>query len=323
MSQSWIPSIGLSTLLLGVGGMGATVPSRPLARASGVCLDVHSLDRRSVEHVLDLGIRCIRWTLYWSLWQDPLYRREWEQGLDRAIRAGLDPLVVVHQPPFGNFAQREAVYQAFARFMKDRVAEFPRVRAWQLWNEMDVTFTDVFGAGHPEVSLRQRGLLYAEMLRLTYPAIKKGNPNALVVTGGIASDLDGGFLEGLYEGNAEFDVLAIHTYGFPLVDAFRQRGLKVRRIMRSHGDKRPLWNTEFGLERTSIPRYSELTPAQVDSVHLTAWRTSIEENRRARIYDRIYGYVLQEGKDLGFGLIRPDDSPRPAYLWLKTWSRLP
>jgi len=212
-----------------------------------------------------------------------------------------------------------AVYREFASFMAERVAEFPQVQAWQLWNEMDVAFTPVFGAGRPEVSFRERGRLYSEMLRQAYPAIKQSNPNALVVVGGIASDIDGGFLEGLYEAGAQYDVLALHTYGFPLELAFRERGTVARRVMQRHHDTRPLWNTEFGLERTVIPGYSRLTAAQTDSLHLAAWRASLEANAHNRLYDRVYGYVLSEGTDLGFGLIRLDGSERPAYVWLKSW----
>jgi hypothetical protein len=286
-----------------------------------VGVGVHRLDQPSVTHIVDLGIRHVRYTLYWSLWNDPAYRLEWERDLQRALQAGLDPLIVVHQAPFGDFQNRDLVYQAFAQFMEERAAQFPAVRAWQLWNEMDESFTDVFGAGHPEVPLRRRGQLYAQMLRLAYPAVKRGNPDALVVTGGIASPVDAGFLEGLYDLNAPYDVLAIHTYGYPLSLAFGERGRATRRIMASHGDKRPLWNTEFGLESAVIPAGQPLMPAQVDTVHLEAWKTSIEANFSAPMYDRIYGHVLAEGKDLGFALVRVDGSTRPAYQWLRSWMR--
>jgi hypothetical protein len=226
---------------------------------------------------------------------------------------------VVHQAPAGDFASRNLVYRSFAQFMEARVAEFPQVPAWQLWNEMDVAFTDLFGAGRSDVSMRQRGRYYAEMLKLAYPAIKRGNPKALVVTGGLASAIDGGFLEGMYDLQAPYDVLAIHTYGFPLALPFQSRGQTAWRIVKNHADHRPVWNTEFGLERAVIPENWKLTRAQVDSAQLEAWRTSVEGNAREHLYDRIYGYVLAEGKDLGFDLIRVDGSPRPAYQWLRAW----
>jgi hypothetical protein len=282
---------------------------------------VHRLDAASVGHIRDLGLRHIRYTLYWSLWNDQAYRLQWEHDLARALRAGLDPLVVVHQAPFGSYRDRERVYRAFAQFMEHQAAQFPGVRAWQLWNEMDESFTDVFGAGHPEISLRKRGRLYGQMLKLAYPAIKRGNPAALVVTGGIASAIDGGFIQGLYDVMAPYDVLAIHTYGYPLSLPFVERGRAARRILAAHGDQRPLWNTEFGLESAIIARPPPLTPAQVDGAQMLAWKSCIEENNRAAVYDRIYGHVLAEGNDLGFGLIRADGSLRPAYRWLRSWAR--
>ena len=304
-------------MLVGVGlGLVAIFNRAPL-----VGVGVHRLDQQSVAYIRDLGVQHIRYTLYWSLWNDPAYRQEWERDLQRALHAGLVPLIVVHQPPFGDYQHRDLVYQAFARFMEERAAQFPAVRAWQLWNEMDEAFTDVFGAGHPEVSLRQRGQLYAEMLKLAYPAIKRGNPDALVVTGGIASPVDSGFLQGLYDRNAPYDVLAIHTYGYPLALAFGARGRAARRILAAHGDRRPLWNTEFGLEGAVIAAPPPLRPAQVDGAQLVAWKSCIEANNSARLYDRIYGHVLAEGKDLGFSLIRVDGSTRPAYRWLRGWMR--
>jgi hypothetical protein len=288
-------------------------------RAAEIGIAVQRLDQRSIAQVADLGLRHIRYTLYWSLWSQANYRRDWERSLQLALQAGLDPLVVVHQSPAGDFSSRNMVYRSFAEFMEARAAEFPRVRAWQLWNEMDVGFTDLFGAGRSGISMRQRGHYYAEMLKLAYPAIKRGNPKALVVTGGLASAIDGGFLEGMYDQQAPYDVLAIHTYGFPLALPFQSRGRTAWRIRQDHADQRPMWNTEFGLERAVIPGNWRLTPAQIDSAQLEAWRTSVEGNARDHLYDRIYGYVLAEGKDLGFDLIRVDGSPRPAYLWLRSW----
>jgi hypothetical protein len=285
-----------------------------------VGIGIHRLDRQSVEQVERLGISHVRYTLYWSLWHDENYRREWKQGISRAVQAGLDPLVVVHQSPFEGLQNRTQVYRLFAQFMHARAAEFPQVHTWQLWNEMDIAFTEVFGAGHPEISLRQRGLWYAEMLKLAYPAIKRGNPDALVVTGGIASPIAAGFLDGLYDAGASYDVLAIHTYGFPLATTFEARGAEARRIMRSHDDNRPLWNTEFGLEIGAIPNAAGLSRSQVDSIQLDAWRTSVAGNAHEHIFERIYGYVLSEGHDDGYDLVRMDGSERPAYTWLRSWT---
>ena len=99
------------------------------------------------------------------------------------------------------------------------------------------------------------------------------------------------------------------------------RGQAARRLMALHHDRRPLWNTEFGLERAVIPGHQHLTGSQTDSIQLVAWRSVLEANAHERLYDRVYGYVLAEGQDLGFGLVRGDGSARPVYWWLKGWTQ--
>jgi hypothetical protein len=290
-------------------------------RTDRVGVGAHVLDDESVARLVDLGVRHVRTTLYWSEWSDPAYRQGFTRDLRRALAAGLEPLVVIHQPPFGSYAERDRVYPEFARFIAARAAEFPEVRYWQLWNEMDLGFTDVFGAGRPEVSMHQRGRHYAEMLAIAYPALKTANPSAIVVTGGIASDIDGGFLQGMYHGAARYDVLAIHSYGFPVSIPFRERGVRATAIMRANGDDRPLWNTEFGMEAAVVAPGWPATPADIDRYHLDAWRESILANDRERIYARVYGHVLRQAGDLSHDLVRTDGSPRPAYTWLRGWLR--
>jgi hypothetical protein len=299
----------------------ATMSAVAADRAGSIGVGSHALDDSSIAHLRALGVRHVRTTLYWNHWGDPAYRRDFAAGLRRAAAAGLEPLVVVHQQPSGGYAERRRVYREFASFMAARAAEFPQVRYWQLWNEMDVAFTDVFGASRAEVGMRERGRNYAEMLRLAYPAIKRANPRAVVVTGGIASGINDGFLEGMYAGRAEYDVLAIHSYGFPVWPMFRQRGLEARAVMRRNGDDRPLWNTEFGMENTIVPPGWSTRRADIDRYHLDAWRSSVEGNQREGLYDRIYGHVLRQGGDLSYDLVRSDGSPRPAYTWLRSWLR--
>lgn len=290
------------------------------ADPDGVGVGAHELTEQSVRRLRDLGVRHVRTTLYWGLWvDDAAYRGRFVRGIERALEAGIEPLVVVHQQPSGGYADRERVYRAFASFLAARADQLRGVRYWQLWNEMDVAFTDVFGAGREDVRLRERGRNYAHMLDLAYPAIKRANPNAVVVTGGIASELGGGFLQGMYDGNAQYDVLAVHSYGFPVAPSLRDRGRDARRIMAAHGDSRPLWNTEFGMEAAVVPRDWPSTPADIDGYHLDAWRESVRVNDQEGIYQRVYGHVLEQGGDLSFDLIRTDGSPRPAYRWLKEY----
>ena len=88
--------------------------------------------------------------------------------------------------PGVNWTNREEGYKRFARFMGDMARRYPQVRYWELWNEMDGGFTDLFGAGRADVSMRERGKLYAKMLQVVYPQIRKANPDAWVLVGGMS-----------------------------------------------------------------------------------------------------------------------------------------
>lgn len=311
---------GVVALALGMAVQGTASSAQAPDPVVGV--GVHELDASSIAALRDLGVRDVRITLYWGKWEhEPAYRRQFTRELDAALDAGLDPLIVVHQQPRGGYADREWVYRAFADFVADRARQFPHIRAWQLWNEMDVAFTDVFGAGDDRISLYQRGRNYGHMLEIAWPAIKRANPDALIVTGGIASEIDGGFIEGILDVGAPFDALAIHTYGFPVMPSFRDRGIQARRLLDRHGDSRPIWNTEFGMEKAVVPRDWPRSDRDVDGYHLDAWSESIQLNADRHIYQRAYGHVLKQGGDLSFDLVRTDGSPRPAYRWLRDWMR--
>ena len=75
--------------------------------------------------------------------------------------------------------------QRFADFMAAMATRYPTIPFWELWNEMDVGFTDLFGAGvtggdSRPIPMAERGRMYAEMLKLAYPAIEDpGSPGPL------------------------------------------------------------------------------------------------------------------------------------------------
>jgi|GEM_PF-490479 len=92
----------------------------------------------------------------------------------------------------------------------------PVVRHWEYFNEPDAPF-DHYAPGWGD-----RGAEYAQMLKTVYPAVKKADPAAQVLFGGIAHDWfqeDGGpfvysFLDDVLAagGGAYFDVMNFHYY---------------------------------------------------------------------------------------------------------------
>jgi hypothetical protein len=278
---------------------------------------MHGVTQAQFNLARPLGIRLIRRTLYWSYIektdQPGAYDADglatWDDIVRRAATTGVELVVVVHgNPPGVGWENRDESYERFAQFMEFAARRWPAVRYWELWNEMDVGCTDLFGAGGEGLAPFERGRRYARMLQHAYPALKRGNPKAWVLLGGVATV--GEFIRGVYEegGRDFFDFMNIHTYGVPLDWPVLCRGTIARNIMARYGDSnRPMWNTEFGIDAGSIFAASGATTGeQFDA-----------GNERGLDMSRV---TLPEGRqidDYGFGLTRRDGTtPRPTYDWL-------
>lgn len=110
--------------------------------------------------------------------------------------------------------------QAYAKYASQCARRYKgRIRFWEIWNEPDLTF---FWRG----STQQ----YIDMLKLSYQAIKKADPQAMVLTGGFAGF--GGHHSGnnrnpglhpkvLDKAQDSYDVYAVHQHG--TFDVFRKR----------------------------------------------------------------------------------------------------
>ncbi|HUG16664.1 MAG TPA: hypothetical protein VMM78_16790 [Thermomicrobiales bacterium] len=140
-------------------------------------------------------------------------------------------------PPTDLDAWENYVFQTVNRY-KDRI------HAWEVWNEPDVAmFWNGRDGGDP--------VYYAEMLRRAYSAVKRADPSAIVLNGGVTGTARGAnFLQRLLDQGAAgyLDVIGIHGYisddGFehniypdliwPLISQARERAGK------------PLWVTEVG-----------------------------------------------------------------------------
>lgn len=116
------------------------------------------------------------------------------------------------------------------------------VQAFAVWNEYNL---DSFNSTHESAEH------YAKMLEVAYKAVKKGNPDAIVVGFELAgSDFD--FVERTLAagGGKYFDVLAIHPYDWsghidtkkPINDCNQ-----MKELMRKYGVEKPIWWTEYGI----------------------------------------------------------------------------
>ena len=312
----------------------------------------HGVDQTMIDDFRKAGVRSIRRTIYWGAVENTetpgVYNQDELARIDKEIKLmsenGMSILVVVHaNAPGVSFANRQESYRRFGDFMAFLARRYPQVVYWELWNEMDEFWTDLFGTRENTPEYVDRGKYYAEMLKVVYPVIKEANPAAAVVAGGLAHWSD--FPRGIYEGGGKdyFDIMNIHTYGIPVKYQFFGSAVSLRELMDANGDvDKPIWNTEFGAgaegltSAWGVPETD--TVAAYDRMQMEQLRTCIEIAQSTRLYQRYFLYQYKCGMegdqalrdrikekigpdfdafdDLGYTLVRKDGSYRPFFQYL-------
>ncbi len=270
-------------------------------------IGVHGINEQMFKDLKKAHIRYVRRTIYWHLvenTQTPGVYNEKElerfrREIDMLTSNNLIPLVVVHGSPHGiSYEKRHEGYKRFAALMGMMAKRFPKVKYWELWNEMDDGFTPLFGAD-AKIPMIERGKCYAEMLKEAYPAIKKANSQAVVVVGGMVDFNE--FPKGIYAGGGKkyFDIMNLHTYGVPLIWSYVERGNKLRQIMNANGDRyKPIWNTEFGSSADALIRaWGPHDAKWYDQTQASQLMECLEFNRKAGLYQLSFIYQYQSGDE--------------------------
>ena len=218
-----------------------------------------------------MGIGWLRQELPWDLVEPAPGRFDWPTW-DRVIGAaherGFNLVLVLNRTP--QWARRDGErdnpfappldtgdFAYFARVVAERYGK--QVYGWQVWDEPNLS--PHWGK---EVTLDPN--YYVDFLKAVTPAIRLGDPDAIVATGalGPTSELRGynmsevRFLQGLYEakGDNYFDAVVLKPYGF-WYDAHSSlynedslnfnRVVLVREMMARNGDaETPIWFAEGG-----------------------------------------------------------------------------
>jgi hypothetical protein len=202
---------------------------------------------------------------------------------------------------------------------------------WEIWNEEnDYDFW----------ATKSDCVAYTALLKATYPAIKKADPLAYVITGGLAqvatTDVNIAplqFLQCMYDqgGKGSFDAVGFHPYTFPQfpsannTNGWAQMSLtspSVRSIMTANGDSaKQVWITEVGAP-TNGPDAAWYVSEDDQSKMLT------DAINLYKSYDwtgPLLWYTYRDGgtttntNENFFGLIRNDYSQKPAYQTMKNF----
>jgi hypothetical protein len=290
------------------------------------------------------GAGWIRLDLDWSWVERTRGAPDWtasDRSVDLARRNGLRVLfLVAYTPEWARPAGTTDKHpprrlEDFAAFVSSAVRRYRgQVEAWELWNEPNLS---TFWAPAPDAAG------FAALVRAGTVAIRRLEPDAVVVSGGLApaADLDDGsersperFLAEVADagGLEGVDGVGIHPYSAPGLPSGTQpwnlfnrlpglRDLVAERTGRSI----PLWLTEYGLPAGDNSRaVSERVQARgiVEAVTLAQRMDGIGP---------LFVYADRDRPDRssgiadggGFGLRRTDGSPRPSYRALRNALRCP
>jgi hypothetical protein len=278
------------------------------------------------------GASVERIPLAWGWIEPDRGRFDWSvyDRLYEAYRArGIRPLWAVQSPPgwasdgscpasMPNCVLPPApAYDADWRdFVEDLVRRYPESSAIEVWNEPN---SALFWGGAPNPGR------YLEVLRAAYAGVRAASPTMPVVLGGLA-DVQGergtpaaSFLRTLYTGGARttMDAVAYHPYpaGPDPVPALRSLVGRVRAVRDAAGDQtKPLWITETGAATAgeqSYPAFDDASQARalVAIYYALAAMPDVHAVVLHRLIDESAGQSLESG----FGALRHDLSPKPAY----------
>ncbi len=307
--------------------------------------------RQALEYARDGGFLWIRQHFPWAQMEPERGVYSWERW-DRIVALseeyGLTLIAVLHTSPAWAREPKDgdnlyapprdfAHYEGFIRHFAERYRD--SIDYYEIWDEPNI---------YPHWGERYvQPIGYVHLLQRAYGAIKEADPEAFVLSAGLASNVEEGgrnmsdllFLQEMYEAGAKgyFDILAIKPYGFwsgpedrrldPGVTNF-SRAVLLRQVMLRNGDNKAVWAVEFGWNSLPLDWAGEPPP----------WGSDREEVQARRTVEAI-GRALEEWPWLGvmalmhlqpnaspddpihgFALLNEDFSPRPTYQEVARWA---
>lgn len=303
------------------------------------------------------GVVWIRYPLNWRRTETRPGVYNWSKldaDLANAAANGMRVLIyVVANPTWAATTScgplRSEYLDDFAAFLTAAAA---RVRSrhpglapyWSLYNEPDIAdagvdFGGCWGKGHPRSAAGAGGAAYAAMMAVAYPAIKAGDPNAIVMNGGLAYDdwynpatgtgrVDRTFLDDFLAAGGGRYVDAVDFHYYPAFAANWRgsdrytgdvvgKALAIQAKFRAAGFNRPLVLTETGWPTTSeTPGPNERPDRYVPQVYARGMSVGIYPISWFTLVD--YPYPLDP---YYYGLLTADFRPKPSYYAYQTLTR--
>ncbi len=299
----------------------------PTESSWGVSLGARVLDRRTppaLELAAQAGIQWLRFTMG----QERVEPRrgvfdfgDYDDLVARLRTLGLRPLITLGFTPRWNstappgdpdhifFPPQD--YDAFGEYVYESIRHFPDVLHWEIWNEPDLPG---YWRGTPAE--------YARLLAVAYQAVKRANPRAQVLLGGLALGgrrVDPDFLEDIlgdprFPAARSFDVMNFHTYS-PRAETQRKMDYVRSTLDRFGAGSKPIWVTETGY--SSDPAAQRHTGYRGGPEAQADWLRDHLPYLRQLGAAKVFWFKLYDsGADRGaacHGLLDESLRPKPAY----------
>jgi len=233
----------------------------------------------------------------------------------------------VNTPGYQFYPPKSArAYAAFASYLARRYAPMG-VHTWEIWNEPN-------GGSFWMPSANPSG--YARLLKAAYTSIKKVDPTATVITGGLAPACNCSpsltpmtFLADIYKDGAEpyLDGVGDHPYTYPALPSATDGSAywwtqmytgadNLRSIMTQHGDSnKKIWMTEYGAPTNGGSGNGAVTEAVQAKMITIAYRLQATYSWAGPLF----WYTYQDGGtdktniEDWFGLIKYGGTHKPSY----------
>jgi polysaccharide biosynthesis protein PslG len=301
-----------------------------------------------------LGAKWVRWDIDWGQVQpNNSAGFDWssiDRVVNTAISYGIESVCDITYTPkwaaasecTSDFACAPANPQAFGVFSGQVASRYKgKVTYFEVWNEPNYS---VFWQPRPNASK------YGQILKEAYTQIKSANPQAFVLSGGLAAsgdEVDGSlspltFLKTIYsEGNNKFfDAVALHPYTFPAGIDYAanwnswQQMPQVHKLMTDRGDvDKKIWITEFGAPTSGPGKAHEINDMDnftygVDFMSESAQNELVKEassfyNTNTSWMGPFFWFSFHDigtsknNSENFYGLLKYDWSQKPAYATFK------
>lgn len=218
--------------------------------------------RRDLQVLATNNIRVLRIAFGWDAMEPEPGKYDWSFW-DDFVRIATDEYhirlipYICYTPRWASSSQGEDFWQqppkdnaAFAGFVKQLVARYQdRIHSWEIWNEPD---NPAYWRGTVEQ--------FEDLLAAGGHAVREADPNAKVVMGGLAWNLN--FLEAVITNPSavqNVDVINLHNYyetwsSDPLENISDYVG-HAHDLLRQHGQQQPIWLAEVGFSSYRTNRF--------------------------------------------------------------------